>query len=450
MNKNTTRVLAVAVLTGGFTIFGATAANAIDLPDLGGGSGGLLGNGGLLGTGIDLGGGTPTNPPATDPGLLGTGGLVDDLTVDLPVNVNGLNVAVLPGSGDGLALGDGLLANTGTSNIDLLSQLGIDTSGLVNDNDLQGALVGVPLNVSNTWVSILGTGPNGIVVVPEVAGTGTAELDGLIDGVVDVPIDISCTSVTVLSDYENECAGGTAGDSDGGLLGGDILGGDILDLDGDIPVDVDDLTVNVLDGNVLGDGLALGDDGVLVDLGDSATDVGTDLGLGDLFGAVAGAPIDLSDVWVSVLGEDPNGIVIVPDLTIDLSVLTGGLITSEVLAPISLDCVTVTVLSDYQRDCDTSSTEEIPTDPEEPTAPVETPQVGGEYGEVSNAGGDEGMVDGAYDACTTAATTPTADVTQLASAQQVNIAALAAAVLAGALLAVLLMLLGRRLGSQQQ
>ena len=46
MNKNTTRVLAVAVLTGGFTIFGATAANAIDLPDLGGtGSGGLLGNG---------------------------------------------------------------------------------------------------------------------------------------------------------------------------------------------------------------------------------------------------------------------------------------------------------------------------------------------------------------------------------------------------------------------
>ena len=290
MNRNITRTLAVAVLTGGFTILGATAANATDLPDLGGdGSGGLLGNGGLLGTGLTLGGTTttpatpPVTPPASDPGLLGNGGLLgtgvnlgggtgqggsilDDLNVNLPVDVNGLNLQVLPTGEDGLSLGDGVLLNTGATNADILSELGIDTSGLLGDYALQNAVVGVPLDVSNTWVSILGNEPNGIVVVPNVAGGVTTALDGMLDGVVDVPIDISCTSVTVLSDYENECAGSTPGGASGGLLGGDLLGGDLLGgdlldgdildgdvLNGDVPVTVEDLQLNVLDGNVLGD-----------------------------------------------------------------------------------------------------------------------------------------------------------------------------------------------------
>jgi hypothetical protein len=499
MNKNTTRVLAVAVLTGGFTIFGATAANAIDLPDLGGsGSGGLLGNGGLLGTGIDLGGTTaptppPATPPTTDHGLLGGGGLLgtgidlggstseggsilDDLDVSLPVDVNGLNLQVLPTGEHGLSLGDGLLVDTGATNADILSELGIDTSGLLGDHAVQNAVVGVPLDISNTWVSILGNEPSGIVVVPNVVGGVTAELDGIIDGVIDVPIDISCTSVTVLSDYENECAGTTPGDDNGGLLGGDLLGGDLLggdllggdvldgdliDLDGDVPVTVDDLTLNVLDGDVLGDGLALGDDGILVDLGDDVTDVGADLGLGDLLGVVAGAPIDLSGAWISVLGEDPNGIVIVPDLTIDLSLITGGLISSEILAPITLDCVTITILSDYERDCGTSVIEEEPVDPEDPTDPTDptdpelpvepetpilTPVPGGENG-ADNNGGNDGT-EGITDPC---AVVPASATTGLAvESEPTNVAFFGAAALAGALAALALMLIGRRLGRQQQ
>ena len=446
MNRNITRGLALAALTSGFTILGATAANAIDLPDLGGGTSGsgLLGNGGLLGTGIDL-GGTST----------GTGGILDDLLVDLPVNVNGLDVDVLPtngggllgsdllGGSDGLSLGDGILVDTGATNADILADLGIDTSDLVGDNDRLNAIVGVPLDVSNTWVSILGNEPNGIVVVPNADGGALTTTDGLLGGVIDVPVDISCTSVTVLSDYENECAGTAPGDgdNDGGILGGDLL-------NGDLPVNVDDLSLDVLDGDVLGDGLTLGDDGVLVDLGDTTTDLGTDLGAGDVLGAFIGAPIDLSDAWVSVLGEDPNGIVIVPDLTIDLSVLTGGLITSEILAPISLDCVTITILSDYERDCGTSTIDDFPTDPENPTDPT-TPTtpvvVGGDNGDVNNGGTND--TEGITDPC---AVVPTVATTELTSAQPVNLAVFGAAALAGALAAMLLMLLGRRLGRQQQ
>ena len=500
MNRNITRALAVAVLTGGFTILGATAANATDLPDLGGnGSGGLLGNGGLLGTGLTLGGTTttttptpppatpPVTPPASNPGLLGNGGLLgtgitlrgdtaqggsilDDLNVTLPVDVNGLNLQVLPTGEDGLSLGDGILLNSGATNADILSELGIDTSGLLGDYALQNAVVGVPLDISNTWVSILGNEPNGIVVVPNVAGGVATGLDGLLDGVVDVPIDISCTSVTVLSDYENECAGSTPGGVNGGLLGGDLLGGDLLGgdllggdildgdvLNGDVPVTVEDLQLNVLDGDVLGDGLALGDDGILVDLGDDVTEVGTDLGVGDLLGVVAGAPIDLSDAWISVLGEDPNGIVIVPDLTLDLSVLTGGIISSQILAPISLDCVTITILSDYVRDCGTSGIDngpdpvdptdpETPTVPEEPGTPILTPVPGGENG-ADNNGGNDGT-EGITDPC---AVVPTSATTTLAVQDEpANYVGFGAAALAGALLALGLMLIGRRLGRQQQ
>lgn len=424
MNSNTTRALAVAVLAGGFTILGATAANATDIPGLGGGDGaeGLLGNGGLLGTGLTLGG--TTTPPAPSQNLL------DDLSLDLPVAVDGLNLQVLPTSEEGLSLGDGVLANTGSTNADILSGLGIDTSSLVGDTALQNAIVGVPLDVSNTWVSVLGNEPNGIVVVPNAVGGVDSDLDGLLDGVIDVPVDISCTSVTVLSDYENECAGSTPGAIDGGLLDGDIL-----DLNGD----------------VLGDGLALGENGVLVDLGDTATGVGTDLVLGDLLGVVAGAPVDLSDVWVSALGEDPNGIVIVPDLTIDPSVLTGGALSSQILAPISLDCVTITVLSDFVRDCGTSVIDDTPTEPDVPTeptteTPVQTPVQGGDNGAVDNGGTDG--TEGITDPC---AVIPASATTSLAAeSEPTNYVGFGLAALAGALLAVGLMFIGSRLGRQHQ
>ncbi len=446
MNRNITRGLALAALTGGFTILGATAANAIDLPDLGGGNSGtgLLGNGGLLGTGIDLGGSST-----------GTGGVLDDLLVDLPVNVDNLNVGILPSNGggllggdllggsDGLSLGDGILVDTGATNADILADLGIDTSDLVGDNDQLNAIVGVPLDASNTWVSILGNEPNGIVVVPNVDGGVSTVTDGVLDGIVDVPIDVSCTSVTVLSDYENECAATTPGDSDGGLLGGDLLGGDVLN--GDLPVNVDDLSLDVLDGDVLGDGLSFGDDGVLVDLGDTGTGLGTDLGVGDALGAFVGAPVDLSDAWVSILGADRNGVVIVPDLTIDLSVLTGGLITSEILAPISLECVTITILSDYERDCGSSTIDDTPTDPEDPTTPTTPVVPGGDNGDVNNGGTND--TEGITDPC---AVVPTVATTELTSAQPINLAVFGAAALAGAVAAMLLMLLGRRLGRQQQ
>ena len=210
-------------------------------------------------------------------------------------------------------------------------------------------------------------------------------------------------------------------------------------------------------GGLLGTGIDLGGtstgtggilDDLLVDLGDTTTDLGTDLGAGDVLGAFIGAPIDLSDAWVSLLGEDPNGIVIVPDLTIDLSVLTGGLITSEILAPISLDCVTITILSDYERDCGRSTIDDFPTDPENPTDPT-TPTtpvvVGGDNGDVNNGGTND--TEGITDPC---AVVPTVATTELTSAQPVNLAVFGAAALAGALAAMLLMLLGRRLGRQQQ
>ena len=431
MNKHVSRGMTLVALTAGFTLIGTSAANAIDI---GGGDsdGGLLG-----GLGLDLG------------GTSGGEGLLDDLlNVDLgvPVNVDGLNVNVLGGNGGGLLGGgdSGLLgsnslvgATTGSTNADILSGLGIDTSELLGNDDL-AAVVGVPLDVSNTWVSVLGNEPNGIVVVPNVSGGPTAVItdgvDGLLNAVVDVPIDVSCTSVTVLSDYENACAGtpgSGADESDGGLLGGGILG------DGDI-----------LGGDLLGggDGGLLGDDGIELDLGDTVltptvdTGYGDDSGLGNVVGALVSAPIDLSEVWVSAFGDD-GGIVVIPDLTIDASVLTGGLISSEILAPITLDCVTITVLSDFERDCGTSVVEEIPTDPETPTEePVDptTPAVPGDADGTPGADGDND----ALDPC---AVEPTSVVTS--DAGSVNAGLLAIGALAGALLAAGLLVLGRKAGA---
>lgn len=442
MNKHASRGLTLVALTAGFTLFGTSAANAIDI---GGGDsdGGLLG-----GLGLNLGSDSSGD------------GLLDDLlNVDLgaPVNVDGLNVNVLGGSGDVLGSdsllgGSGLVgATTGSTNADILSGLGIDTSNLLGNDDL-AAVVGVPLDVSNTWISVLGTEPNGIVVVPNVSGGPTAVItdgvDGLLNAVVDVPVDVSCTSVTVLSDYSNECAGtpaDTDGDSDGGLLGGDLLGGsDGGLLGGDI------LGGDILDGDLLGggDGGLLGDDGIELDLGDTVltptvdAGYGDDSGLGDVVGALVSAPIDLSDVWVSAFGDD-GGIVVIPDLTIDASVLTGGLISSEILAPITLDCVTITVLSDFERDCGTSVIEEIPTDPETPTEePVDPTDPTGPAVPGDGNGGDTGADNDALDPC---AVEPTSALTGLdTGAGNSSLAMLGLGALAGALLAAGLLVLGRK------
>lgn len=433
MNKHASRGLTLVALTAGFTLFGTSAANAIDI-------GGGDDNGGLLGgLGLNLGGDSSGD------------GLLDDLlNVDLgvPVNVDGLNVNVLGGNGSGGLLGgsgDSLLgdtgligATTGSTNADILSGLGIDTSDLLGNDDL-AAVVGVPLDVSNTWISVLGNEPNGIVVVPNVSGGPTAVItdgvDGLLNAVVDVPVDVSCTSVTVLSDYSNECAGTPAetdGDSDGGLLGGDLLGGDLLGGD-------------ILGG---GDGGLLGDDGIELDLGDTVltptvdAGYGDDSGLGDVVGALVSAPIDLSDVWVSAFGDD-GGIVVIPDLTIDASVLTGGLISSEILAPITLDCVTITVLSDFERDCGTSVIEEIPTDPETPTEePVDPTDPTGPAVPGDGNGGDTGADNDALDPC---AVEPTSALTGLdTGAGNSSLAMLGLGALAGALLAAGLLVLGRK------
>jgi hypothetical protein len=450
MNKHASRGLTLVALTAGFTLFGTSAANAIDI-------GGGDDNGGLLGgLGLNLGGDSSGD------------GLLDDLlNVDLgvPVNVDGLNVNVLGGNGSGGLLGgsgDSLLgdtgligATTGSTNADILSGLGIDTSDLLGNDDL-AAVVGVPLDVSNTWISVLGNEPNGIVVVPNVSGGPTAVItdgvDGLLNAVVDVPVDVSCTSVTVLSDYENECAGtpaDTDGDSDGGLLGGDLLGGDLLG--GDILGGGDGglLGGDILGGDILGggDGGLLGDDGIELDLGDTVLTPtvdaghGDDSGLGDVVGALVSAPIDLSDVWVSAFGDD-GGIVIIPDLTIDASVLTGGLISSEILAPITLDCVTITVLSDFQRDCGTSVIDgepdpetpiEEPVDPTDPTTPV-VPGDGN--------GGDTGADNDALDPC---AVEPTSALTGMdTGAGNSSLTMLGLGALAGALLAAGLLVLGRK------
>jgi hypothetical protein len=408
MHKIITRGLALATVTGAFTLLGATAANAIDL-------GGGDDDGGLLGGIVDLGSGSDT--------LLGD--------VELPVTVDGLNVDVLGGENQIGSLGDGILLETGSTNADILGDLGIDTSHLLGDADALTAVVGVPLDVSNTWVSILGTEPTGIVVVPNVAGGPTAAVQGVIDAFVDVPIDVSCSSVAVLSDYENECDGvPEQSDSDTAI---------------DLPVTLDDQQIDVLDGDLL-DGV-LEDDGIDVDLGDTVVDPSTDLGL-DVVDAMIGAPIDLSNAWVSAFGEN-GGIVVVPDLTIDASVLTGGIITSEILAPITIDCVTVTVLSDYERDCGTSVIDDIPTDPETPVTPTDptdttTPTDVDGTDNGGNTGTDEGD---ALDPC---AVVPASATTGLgAGSSDSGLGMLAMGALAGGLMAMGLLVLGRKFGTLQ-
>lgn len=431
MNKNIARGLALAALTGGFSILGATAANAIDLPDLGGDDG--------AGSLIDL------------------GGIVDDLhvpvIVDVPVVIDGLDISVLDNStlvdndtlGHGV-LGDGIVADTGRSTVDVLAALGIDTRGLLGHSERLTTVVGVPVDLSNTWLSIFGNEYNGIVVVPNLSTQPTALItdgvDGLLDVFVTAPIDITCSSVTVLSDFENECTGGgtSGGGGGGGVLDGDLLGDGVLDgaivdgnllegeligdANGDGQITIEDRQLGVLDGGTLGGDPVLDDHGLLVE--------GTDFSTGGL---------DLTPTWVSVFGVN-DGVVVVPDLTLDAEVLTKGLISHEVLAPIVIDCVTVTVLSDYERAC-------APGEPgthEEPTTPGETPVVGGgtEDGDANGAdNGGAGDSNGTPDLC--AAVPASASI----GTGSMDLSALAAAALGGGLLAMMLMMLGRRMGRQQ-
>ena len=436
MNKHITRGLALAALTGGFTLLGATAANAIDIG--GGDDDSLLG--GILGG-------------SSNSDLLGD--LHLPVNAQAPVNVDGLAVDVL-GSEDGIgSLGDGIFATTGSSNADILADLGIDTSSLLGDSDDLAAVVGVPLDASNTWLSVLGNEPNGIVVVPTLSGEPNASItdgvDGLIDGVVDAPVNVSCSSVTVVSDYSSDCDGAATPGTGSGSEGTD---GDLLDLGGllgddgvslDQPVTLDDEQVDVLDGALL-DGV-LEEDGVDVDFGDSVIDpsVGTDetTFLDEFVSAMVGAPIDLSNAWVSAFGEN-GGVVIVPDLTVGTSALTGGALMSEILAPVAIDCVTVTVLSDYERDCGTSTVDDTPTDPEEPVTPV-TPTVPGDVDGTDNNGADDGD---ALDPC---AVVPTSATTGLVAddASAVNAGMLAMAALVGGLTAMGLLAFGRKFSAQK-
>ena len=198
MNRFITRGLALAALTGGITILGVTAANATDLPDLGSSEGS-----GILGTGIDIG----TGSGATDGSAL----------VEVPVIVNEFDVRVLERSNllDYGLLGNGITVDTGRTAIDLVAAVGANISSMTGQSDLANAVVGVPLDISNTWVSVFSNEAGGIVIVPAVSGGSFAIVDGVVSGIVSVPIDISCTSVTVLSDYENECTGTAPGNGNG-------------------------------------------------------------------------------------------------------------------------------------------------------------------------------------------------------------------------------------------
>ena len=198
MNRFITRGLALAALTGGITILGVTAANATDLPDLGSSEGS-----GILGTGIDIG----TGSGATDGSAL----------VQVPVIINEFDVRVLERSNllDYGLLGNGITVDTGRTAIDIIAAVGATISSMTGHNEQVDAVVGVPLDISNTWVSVFSNEASGIVIAPVVTGGSFAIVDGVVNAFVSVPIDISCTSVTVLSDYENECTSSAPSNANG-------------------------------------------------------------------------------------------------------------------------------------------------------------------------------------------------------------------------------------------
>ena len=385
MNKNITRGIALVAVTGGLTLLGVTAANAVDLPDLGGTSGDSI---------------------------------LDSLRADVPVTVDGLNVSVLDGNDASSLLGDGASASTGDGMADIFAQLGIDTSG-VADSDTLTSAVGVPVDVSSSWASVLGDEPNGVVVEPSASIPAFAWFAGLFDGTVTAPVDISCTSVAVISDFENDCGDTT----EVGTGNGDVLDGVTHN---EVPVDVSDKTIRVLDGETLELG-TLGDDGIVIDPTDHVIDLSQAVDPDGQLAAL-GLPVDVTDAWVSVLGEN-GGIVIVPDSMIDASLLTAGLVDSETLAPISIQCVTITVLSDFERDCAGA-----PTDPGDlPTHALPVPDDG-----TADNGGNGGNNNA--DACPTG-TTPTSSNTDTGA----DAGLVGAAALGGVLAGFGLMGVGRKL-----
>lgn len=477
MNRNITRGLAVAALVGGFTFLGATAANAIDIGD------GILGDdGGVLGTGL-LGDTTTTN-----------GGL--PVAVTLPVDVSGVDVGVLDGAlsntqtggilPDG-ALGDGVVVTVDQAATDLLAAAG------TGDNEVLHSLVGVPVDLSGSFASVLGNpstgGANGVVAAPELVADPFVWTNGILDAFIYAPIRISCVTVTILSDFFRDgCEagtpeGGSGAGSDGvldlsellgadilgdgvldlddlleidGILDGDILGDGVLDLDevleidgllngdlldgdlglGDDVLGGDVLRTNALDDGVVSDDVVTTDDGVLVDPFDSGSTTGADAG-----DAVVTAPVDFSRTWASAFGTN-GGIVIVPDLGTSPAALFGD----ELLArlPISINCASIVILSDYERDCAGTPVDPTdPTDPVDPTAPPvsstpEQPTVSDEFHVADNGGmGDVGGENAAGAPCIPADSTAAVD-------EGIDLGMIGAAALAGALAALAMVALTRR------
>lgn len=413
MNRKTTRGIALAALTAGFTILGATAANAIDLPDIGGD--------GVLGVDIHIGDG--------DSGDI-LGGTHVPLHAELPVTVDGLNLDVLGSNGTSSLLGDGVFATTGrNAMLSLFGAQGLDSRELLGNGSLVTVL-GVPVDVSNSWVSVFGNKPNGIVVVPNLSALPTAIVtdgkDGLLDAFVTAPVNVSCSSVSVLSDYRNDCTG--SGGSGGGDLGGDllsgVLGGDLFggDLLGGSPLGGAGLPDGSLPG--VADGVPVGD-GVVVDPTDQPTDV-------------AGVPVDVSKAWLSVLGNRANGVVLVGDSTYGLSSLP---VAGGMLETLALDCFTLTVASDFDRECQASSSGPTkPSGSDLGTLPLGDDNGGGAADTGGNGGNGGGNGGENLNPCTadlTSATTP------VQPGSDVSLLVIAAAI--GALSALAMFAAARRL-----
>jgi hypothetical protein len=293
MNAHVMRGLALAAITAGLTFFGTSAANAITI----GGDGGILGDnsgsgsdssstGGILGTGISLGSG---HGSASHP--------VPKRHAHAPVTVNNAHVHVLDGgalnaddvTGSHSVFGHGVQATTGTTMADLVGAGGLTGNDVVDIENLMSAALGVPLDLSGTWASALGDpangDPSGIVVVPSAAAEPNAAFAGVLNGIVDVPVNVHCTDVTVLSDFAGDCASGGAGGGSDTAGTGDVTlpvvvqGPTDLGLGG--PVSIQCVGVGVLakadpgcgDGGATGDD---GDNGGAGDNGDNGDTGGTD------------------------------------------------------------------------------------------------------------------------------------------------------------------------------
>ena len=387
MYTNITRGLALAAVTGGFLFLGATGANAATTDD--------------------------------QPGLL------DGITSTTPVDLLGWNIGVLDGryGNDSQLLGNGVLVDGGNT-----ASGPVANGTLVNGDDV---FVAAPNDTSNTWLSVFGKRANGIVLVPNLAALPTANVEG---ADADVPIDISCSSIMVLSDFAGDCNSNepavTSTDNDGTLTT-------------DAPLGSDGLQVSVLDGALDNGADGVLENGVLIDPSDDTTDLGATPGVGNTVTSDVAAPIDTTDAWVSVLGNsnngEPTGVVVVPDSRVDASAVTGGLIDSTTTAPVALSCTSITVLSNYEGDCAENTTPTDPTDPTMPTTPV-VPTGDVPAGDVPSGtiGGDNGG-----NTTVPCVLTPASSITGTPNAETAGL--IAGAALLGAIGALGLTALGRKM-----